>query len=326
MNDICKVGVVVIGRNEGERLKVCLRSIPSGTPVVYVDSGSQDGSLEFAKGVGVTVISLDLTFKFTAARARNEGWRTLLAEYPSIEYIQFVDGDCELCQGWLTEAESFLGGNQRYAIACGRRRERYPEASPYNWICDVEWNTPVGDARSCGGDALIRVEAILLVGGYRDSLVAGEEPDMCLRLSDAGYSIRRMDLEMTLHDANIHRFGQWWMRAVRCGFAYANGAFLHGRGRHRHWVREMRRAAFWGGVLPLIVISLSCVFGWLGLLLLMLYVASFVKGGLNAPQSVDKPWLWSMFMLTSKFPEFIGVVSFYWGRLARVQSKIIEYK
>ncbi len=39
------LGVVVIGRNEGERLRRCLESVLGATPgVVYVDSGSSDGS------------------------------------------------------------------------------------------------------------------------------------------------------------------------------------------------------------------------------------------------------------------------------------------
>jgi glycosyltransferase involved in cell wall biosynthesis len=39
------VAIVVIGRNEGERLKRCLRAALAATAtVVYVDSGSVDGS------------------------------------------------------------------------------------------------------------------------------------------------------------------------------------------------------------------------------------------------------------------------------------------
>jgi len=41
-----KIGVVVIGRNEGERLKRCLQSVRGRAAcVVYVDSGSTDDSL-----------------------------------------------------------------------------------------------------------------------------------------------------------------------------------------------------------------------------------------------------------------------------------------
>jgi len=93
-----KVGVVVIGRNEGERLKRCLASVLAqhAGPVVYVDSGSSDGSVEYAKSVGIEVVDLDMTRPFTMARGRNAGFNYLLEHYPGCEFVQFVDGDCEM--------------------------------------------------------------------------------------------------------------------------------------------------------------------------------------------------------------------------------------
>ena len=35
----------------------------------------------------------------------------------------------------------------------------YPEATIYNQLCDWEWQRPPGRAKSCGGDALMRVAA-----------------------------------------------------------------------------------------------------------------------------------------------------------------------
>ena len=325
MGSSTQVGMVVIGRNEGERLKTCLRSAPNGIPIVYVDSGSNDGSVDFAESIGVSVVKLDVTKKFTAARARNAGWRRLLEEFPSLAYVQFSDGDCELHPNWIAEAKTFLDNNPSYAIACGRRRERYPEKSPYNWICDVEWNTPVGDARACGGDALIRTNALRRVDGFLDGLVAGEEPEMCIRMAEAGYCIRRLDLEMTLHDADIHQFGQWWKRSVRCGFAYANGAFLHGK-KHQHWVKEKVRALVWGALLPMLTVVAVLTIGWYGLLLPLIYMINFLRSVPKAPENVDKPFLWAVFMLMSKFPESVGVMQFYWQKMRGTQAQIIEYK
>ena len=100
----------------------------------------------------------------------------------------------------------------------------------------------MGEATSCGGDALIRCDALRAAGGYRADLIAGEEPELCLRLRRAGWSIWRIDAEMTWHDAAIHRFAQWWTRSVRSGHAYGEGAWLHGRSTDRHWVKENVRA------------------------------------------------------------------------------------
>src|SRR5262245_37640182 len=133
-------GVVVIGRNEGERSRQCLMSLPETGAIVYVDSGSNDGSVELARGLGVEVIELDIRVPFTAARARNVGFRRLRQISPDIEYVQFLDGDCTLIAGWLEDACVLLNQHPDVAAVCGRRCERYPGRSIYNWLCDREWD------------------------------------------------------------------------------------------------------------------------------------------------------------------------------------------
>ena len=97
-----QVGLVAIGRNEGQRLRQCLVSATDKVArVVYVDSGSTDGSLELARSLGADTVELDLSIPFTAARARNEGFARLLGLAPAVEFVQFVDGDCELVDRWL---------------------------------------------------------------------------------------------------------------------------------------------------------------------------------------------------------------------------------
>ncbi|HMC94328.1 MAG TPA: glycosyltransferase, partial [Polyangia bacterium] len=210
----------MIGRNEGERLRLCLRSLGCAPvsggegaatdapalagpapPCVYVDSGSTDGSVVLARGLGAHVVELDLGTPFTAARARNAGFRRLLEVAPGIAFVQFVDGDCEVVPGWLPRAARRLEERPELAVVCGRRRERFVGASLYNRLCDIEWDTPVGDARACGGDALIRRVALEGVGGYDPRLIAGEEPELCVRLRAAGFKVERLDADMTLHDA-----------------------------------------------------------------------------------------------------------------------------
>lgn len=240
------VGVVMIGRNEGDRLVACLRSIvPLGLPMVYVDSASTDGSQEAARATGAIVVDLDLRQPFTAARARVEGAQRLIDHAPDVRYIQFVDGDCVMVADWIETAQQFLDRSSDYAVACGRRRERQPSASIYNRMADIEWNTPVGDAAACGGDSLIRLSAYREVGGFDPTLIAGEEPELCSRLGVAGWKIRRLDANMTVHDAAMTRLSQYWHRAVRSGFGYAQAWWTT---RHRPqplYARELLRAALW---------------------------------------------------------------------------------
>ena len=140
-------GVVVIGRNEGERLRRCLQSIDRAVAIVYVDSGSSDGSPALAQSLGAHVVALDMTRPFTAARARNAGLRRLRELAPTTQLVQFVDGDCELVPGWLDAAQAFMQQHADVAAVAGRLRERYPNRSIYNLLCDMEWNVPAG---ACG--------------------------------------------------------------------------------------------------------------------------------------------------------------------------------
>lgn len=317
-----RIGVVVIGRNEGKRLERCLESVRrTDAAIVYVDSGSTDGSPSMARGKGADVVDLDLSRPFTAARARNEGFRRLVANRPDIEFVQFVDGDCEVVSGWLEAACTFLMAHETYAVVCGRRRERFPDRSVYNRMCDEEWDTPVGDALACGGDAMMRVVALAAVNGYRDGLIAGEEPELCVRLRQSGWRIHRLDLEMTLHDAAMTRFSQWWRRTLRSGHAYAEGAWIHGALPERHWVRETRRALIWGAMLPSMVALTAMVNIQVALALGLVFPMQWARltWRTRSPSS-------SAFMIVGKCAEACGVLKFHLARWRGTSGTIIEYK
>lgn len=324
-----RVGLVAIGRNEGERLHQCLRSVVGQVAhVVYVDSGSTDGSVEFARSLGVDVVELDLSIPFTAARARNAGFDRLLALDQQLAYVQFVDGDCEVVAGWLATAQQALDAQPELAVVCGRRRERFPDASIYNRLCDMEWNTPIGEAKACGGDSMMRVAALQKVGGFNPDLIAGEEPELCLRLRQAGWKIRRLDAEMTLHDAQMLTFGQWWKRALRAGHAYAEGAWLHGSTPERHWVKESRSIWLWGFLIPAIALGTSFATSGLSLLLLLGYLLLGYR--IYAYKRRENPSgqaaLYAASCVIGKFPNLLGQLKFHSNRLLGRSSRLIEYK
>jgi hypothetical protein len=297
--------------------------------VVYVDSNSTDTSVALARSMGVDVVELDLSVPFTAARARNEGFARLLEIEPDVQRVQFVDGDCEVVDGWLEAAMRALDANPRTAVVCGRRRERYPEASVYNRLCDIEWDTPIGEALACGGDALMRVDALREVGGFNASLIAGEEPELCVRLRAAGHRIERLDVEMTWHDAAMTEFGQWWKRAVRAGFAFGEGSHLHGAPPERHWVKETRRACFWGLALPAVAVGAALPTLGTSLLLLGAYPVSAVRTAKAVAARGRSPTdaaLYGLFVTVGKLAEAQGIVRFHRGRIFGNRSRIIEYK
>jgi GT2 family glycosyltransferase len=322
-----RIGAVVIGRNEGERLGRCLASAASFAAVmVYVDSGSTDNSLEVAGRLGAEVVSLDMSKPFTAARARNAGFRRLHEMLPKGALVQFVDGDCELVSSWIGKAVAFLDLQGDVAAVCGRRRERYPTRSIYNTLCDIEWDTPVGETKACGGDVLIRADAFEQIGGYRAELIAGEEPELCVRLRGAGWRIWRLDAEMTLHDAAMTRIVQWWRRTQRSGYAFAQGAYLHGASPDRHWVWETRRAWLWGVWLPLACLAGGLIFEPWGWASWLIYPLQMIRQTLRNSGSLRQRALLGLFQVLSRFPEGWGAVTFLRDRILGRQRRLIEYK
>jgi glycosyltransferase involved in cell wall biosynthesis len=250
------VGVIAIGRNEGERLRQCLASLVGrGLPVVYVDSKSTDGSPDLARSMGAEVVVLDMSIPFCAARARNEGFDRLMKISPDVSYVQFVDGDCEVAPGWLERAKGELEARPEAAAVCGRRRERHPEASIYNRLADLEWNTPIGEAKSVGGDSLMRAAAFKEAGGFDATVAAGEEPELCQRMREKGWKIYRIDAEMTVHDSAMLHFTQWWKRAVRSGYGAMDVATRFRRGKQGLFVDQVRRARKWAVGWPVAVVG-----------------------------------------------------------------------
>jgi GT2 family glycosyltransferase len=315
------VGVVLIGRNEGARLVAALDAAAAQVDaIVYVDSGSTDNSVAEARARGAEIVLLDTSVPFTAARARNAGLARLTERDRPPRYVQFIDGDCALRDGWIATATAFLDAHPDVVAVAGRRRERFPEATLYNRLIDLEWEGQAGEVRACGGDVLMRTEAIVAAGGYDPTLIAGEEPELCVRLRQAGWRIWRLGTEMTWHDADMTRFSQWWTRCRRGGHACAEGAAMHGRPPERHYVPQMRRAVIWGLAVPLAILAGLFVTPWAALLVLA-YPARILRLVLRGYDPAH-----ATFLVLGNFAEAAGVLTYLGKRLSGRQSQLIEYK
>lgn len=304
--DHMHLGVVIIGRNEGDRLRGCLASISSVGPIVYVDSGSTDGSPALALTFGAEVVNLAADLPFTAARARNDGFMQLMTNNPALEFVQFVDGDCELESEWFPEAAEFLSNNQEYGAVCGRRRERFPDASFYNQMCDDEWDTPIGDTLACGGDALYRVSAIADAGSFDPLVIAGEEPELCARLRKKGWRIRRLESPMSIHDANMTHPRQWWLRSIRCGYGYAQ---VWGKTRKNGgpsiYGRQIASALFWALGIPILALILAILSSfWILLGAPLAWILQFSR------LSFRFGWKKAAHLLVGKLAESLGAIRY----------------
>jgi glycosyltransferase involved in cell wall biosynthesis len=324
------VGVVVIGRNEGARLHRCLESVVDATRhVVYVDSGSSDGSTDFARRLGVRVVDLDMSTPFTAARARNAGFRVLQELEPELGFVQFVDGDCTVDPDWLQTASDTLQERPEVVAVAGRRREQFPNASVYNLLADREWDTPLGPIKWCGGDVLMRAPVLRDVDGYDDRLIACEEPELCFRLRSRGWMILRIAAEMTQHDADITRFSQWWKRCTRTGYSYFQASSLH-RGEPGRFLRsEIRSALIWGFAFPMIAVVTCLLEPWLlvGMLLVFLVQAHRIHKRSNRGED-SRPVApkFAFFSVLINLPIAVGMLRYLRYRLLGRQSGLIEYK
>lgn len=329
------IGVVVIGRNEGERLRACLASLSEAEALVYVDSGSSDGSSALARSFGFDAVDLDPAQPFTAARARNAGIARLLRDHPQLELVQTVDGDCEVRADWLAVARAEMAADPRRAIVFGRRRERRPNANIYHLACDDEWNVALGSVGSCGGDALIRVAALREVNGYNDALIAGEEPDMCLRLRQRGWRIWSNGSEMTLHDVAITRLRQWWHRSRRTGFAISELIDLHGASADPSWRRLLNSARGWtaisiaailGSIIAVLsddlTLRLIALAPAIVLIVQLLRMTASKRGVFGTYRALQ----WSCLVMVAKFAQSRGWLQYEARRLARSRMGLIEYK
>jgi glycosyltransferase involved in cell wall biosynthesis len=319
-------GVVAIGRNEGERLRVCLDSLAAASVIIYVDSGSTDDSVQMARSRGIDVVELDRRVPFSASRARNAGFARLREVHRDLPFVQFIDGDCELDARWPRLAIELLLRQSDVAAVCGRLRERYPQYSVYNWLCDREWDRPTGEVRACAGNVMMRVAALAATGGYREDVIAAEEDELCIRLRNMKWQIWQLSDEMGLHDAAMTHFSQWWRRSVRAGYAFAQGSHLHGRAPERHFVRETGRAWLWGFLLPVFCVVASIALFPYGLAIFLVYPMQLLRLFLRNSGAPKERAQLAFFQLLARFPEMLGVIRFLAGKWLGHPPRIIEHK
>jgi glycosyltransferase involved in cell wall biosynthesis len=332
-----QLSVVIIGRNEGERLVACLnsvsliRGVEGKVEVIYVDSASTDGSPQTAGALNAQVVVLE-SGKPTAARGRNAGWQTA-----SAPYVLFLDGDTVLHQDFARIALSRLKGDQGIAAVWGHRRELYPERSVYNRVADLDWVYAPGLTDYCGGDVLMRRSALSEVGGFDADLIAGEEPELCRRLRARNYRILHIDAPMTLHDLDLRRFSQYWRRAIRAGYAYAEMSHRFGGSSDPMWLRESKRnmlaGMFWMAwltaglvMLPFASSRVAPVIGLWIAATLALSARSGWKARSKAPGQPVLLLLYGIHSHLQQIPILFGQLKYFRDRHFGKQRKLIEYK
>lgn len=327
------LSIVVIGRNEGERLLRCLESLRPLTAafetveVIYVDSDSRDASPDRAAEWGATVLSVHPE-QPCAAIGRNAGWRAARAPM-----ILFLDGDTLLESGFVERGlDSFR--DPAVAVVWGHRRESHPERSLYNRVLDLDWIYPAGPSDFCGGDALIRRSVLEEVGGFEEDLIAGEEPDLCHRIRSRGYVILHIDQPMTLHDLDITCWPAYWRRAVRAGYAYAEVSQRLKHSGFPLWLRDARRNWIMSCVFTLMAVSavVTGVFtgsAWPVALLFLLFLLLSLRSAYKARWKSGNRWTLVCYGIHShlqQIPITVGQIRYWRDRFRGRHGLLIEYK
>jgi cellulose synthase/poly-beta-1,6-N-acetylglucosamine synthase-like glycosyltransferase len=327
------ISTVVIGRNEGSRLDRCLASLTAmrldgfTTETIYVDSGSTDESVGVAVTRGARVIALRSP-RPTAALGRNAGWRAA-----SGSIVLFLDGDTILHPDFV--ADSLAAFNDpTIAVVWGHRRETLATRSVYNRVLDLDWIYPAGYVPFCGGDALFLRSTLELTGGFDDTLIAGEEPELCRRITGRGLRILHVDRPMTGHDLGITRFAQYWRRATRAGHAFAEVSARFSHSEAPFWLSESRRNSRNAIILialPLLgaVCSRVARSPWPFLFSVALLLALAVRTSWKARwKSQDRIALalYGVHSHLQQIPIFIGQLRFWMNRRRGNRAELVEYK
>jgi hypothetical protein len=185
----------------------------------------------------------------------------------------------------------------------------------------------------CGGDALFTRKALAESSGFDESLIAGEEPELCRRLRALGYGILHIDAPMTGHDLQITRWVQYWRRATRAGHAYAEVSERFRGSEDPFWTHDRRRNVMRGGFwLASLAVALAAslryglfpLLGWSGILSLMT-----LRSAWKARWKSKDRWAVLLYGLHShlqQVPILIGQMQYEMTKGRRKTRKLIEYK
>ncbi|MEM9452823.1 MAG: glycosyltransferase [Myxococcota bacterium] len=309
------VGLVVIGRNEGEHLLRAFGSMGEQVgAAVYADSDSTDDSVALVQEhfAAVEVVRMTAAERpLSPSRGRNEGYAALRRRLPTVRYVQFLDGDCELDPRWLSAAAQYLEANPKVGVVAGRLRERDRNRNAFHRLADMEWDQPPGEVNDMGGIMMVRASVWDEVGGQNPDIPAAEEREFCWRVIDAGYTIMRLADDMALHDIDMADMREWWTRSVRTGHAYAQGYWVH---RDRWHLRHVMSLVAYGAALPGAALGGAPLTLGLSLGLLGAYPRLWRKIEQGRRQRGDAPEdarLYATANVAGKLAGAVGVVQFF---------------
>jgi len=300
-----ELSVVLITKNQAWNISRLIESVlretscASSKEIILVDSASTDETISLASRYAANIFRLKPGQRLSPAIGRYVGYKQ-----SSGEYVLFLDGDTELIPGWLPHALRLMcerpdvggvtGGVINLPTSAAAQRPAAPAQKTHPAPPkEVLWCNYGG-----GGVAMYRRPAMERAGTFNPNLNAEEEPELGLRIRQAGYRLFELDYPMAFHynDAPVAVSSVLSRRRRNFLVGMGQGARYHlGTKVFWTWLRER----WWGPASALLLASgLATIFlslimrdlRWfavwiLGLSSLIAYVAfrkRSVRGGLVA--------------------------------------------
>ena len=193
-----QLSVCVIGRNEGQHLPACIKSLRQLAALeidyetIFVDSASTDNSPLIAQSGFDQVLCLAQSPFLNAGAARNVG-----TQHAKGDWVLYLDGDMELAPEILADIGELIRSGQTDDGLCGFTENIYPDGS--RDLNHFRGNFEGSNCRMFGGAVLLPRLKVLEAGNWSCSLYAYEESELYSRLLRCGVNVRWYDHRMVEH-------------------------------------------------------------------------------------------------------------------------------
>ena len=184
------VTIIIPVRNEEKFIRRCINSLaelemPQGLleppDTLVVDNNSSDGTATIAESAGVLVVSQEAGL---VGSVRNRGaWES------TSDVLAFIDGDCVVFPTWLTGGLRALK-DENVGIVGGQCLPN-PQGTWVEkaWASSSISQHPKEVQTLPGASMIMRRKIFEKVGGFSEDLSAGEDDDICHKVSGLGLRI-----------------------------------------------------------------------------------------------------------------------------------------
>jgi glycosyltransferase involved in cell wall biosynthesis len=257
-----ELSVVIKALNEAEKIEACLRSVLAATDaatteIIVADSLSDDATVAVAARFPVKVVQLAKIADRGCGSAAQLGF-----QYARGKRLLLLDGDMELDPAFLPAAHAALDADPKLAGVAGlvidrvmtmefRRRNQKQAHSDKPGVLD-----------HLNGGGLFRMEALRPFGFLTDrNLHACEELELGIRLTAAGWRLRRLDQPSVYHYGHATAAFPLLLRRWKTRYLHGHGELLRAKWGTALWWRCLRPARIYLAVILWWAILLALLAG-----------------------------------------------------------------